>query len=178
MTATSTCTLKLAPTVAAVVLLVFTSIAAAQSPAPDAKAPAADQPTFTLKAIGHVQRADGKTRIILEKQYQPGLLGMEKWSHVMVVWWFDKNDTPQRRAILQVHPRGNRENPLTGVFATRSPVRPNLIALTCCKIQSVTDNVIEIDSIDAFDGTPVIDLKPYVPHFDAAENATSPDWAK
>ncbi|MGQ9574824.1 MAG: TrmO family methyltransferase domain-containing protein [Thermoguttaceae bacterium] len=85
---------------------------------------------------------------------------MEKLSQIWVLYWFDRNDTPQKRSILQVHPRGDPNNPLTGVFATRSPVRPNLIALSRCKVLSVRENVIEIDEIDAFPDTPVLDLKP------------------
>ncbi len=54
-------------------------------------------------------------------------------------------------------------NPLSGVFATRAPVRPNLIGLTLCRIISVKDGIVEIDSIDAYDGTPILDLKPYIP---------------
>jgi tRNA (Thr-GGU) A37 N-methylase len=61
--------------------------------------------------------------------------------------------------MLQVHPRRNPDNPLTGVFATHSPVRPNLIGVTRCGIINVRENVIEVDEIDAFDGSPVIDLK-------------------
>jgi tRNA-Thr(GGU) m(6)t(6)A37 methyltransferase TsaA len=106
-----------------------------------------------------VRKAEGRTTIVLDKKYQPGLLRFEKLSEVWVLWWFDRNDTPEKRAILQVHPRGNPDNPLTGVFATHSPVRPNLIAMTRCKIISVKDNVIEIESIDAFPDTPVLDLK-------------------
>ena len=114
---------------------------------------------FTVYPIGWVRKAEGRTTIVLDKKYQPGLLGAEKLSHIWVLWWFDRNDTPQKRSILQVHPRGNPSNPLTGVFATHSPVRPNLIAMTRCKIISVKDNVIEIESIDAFPDTPVLDLK-------------------
>jgi tRNA (Thr-GGU) A37 N-methylase len=76
-----------------------------------------------------------------------------------VVYWFHLNDTPEKRAVLQVHPQGNKANPMRGVFATHSPVRPNLIAISRCKILAVKDNVVEIDSIDAFTGTPVLDLK-------------------
>ncbi|PVV25773.1 MAG: hypothetical protein B6D74_02610 [gamma proteobacterium symbiont of Ctena orbiculata] len=62
--------------------------------------------------------------------------------------------------MLQVHPRGNPDNPLRGVFATRAPVRPNLIALSRCRILSIVGNRIEIDDIDAFPDTPVLDIKP------------------
>ena len=112
-----------------------------------------------MHPIGYVRKAEGRTTIVLDKKYQPGLLRFEKLSEVWVLWWFDHNDTPKKRSILQVHPGGNPDNPLTGVFATHSPVRPNLIAMTRCKIISVKDNVIEIESIDAFPDTPVLDLK-------------------
>ena len=118
-----------------------------------------EKKTFSVHPIGYVRKADGRTTIELEKEYQPGLLRFEKLSHVWVLWWFDRNDTPEKRSILQVHPRGNPKNPLTGVFATHSPVRPNLIAMTRCKVISVKDNIIEIEGIDAFADTPVLDLK-------------------
>jgi tRNA (adenine37-N6)-methyltransferase len=133
--------------------------------------------SFTVRPIGQIQKADSRMLIVLDKNYQPGLLGLDGWSHVQVFWWFDKNDTPQRRAVLQVHPRGDKKNPLTGVFACRAPVRPNLIALSLCKIVSIKDNVIEIDKIDAFEGTPVLDLKPYAPGQDSATGVKVPKWA-
>lgn len=114
---------------------------------------------FKVHPVGYVRKMDGKTAIVLEKKYQPALLGVDKLDAIWVIWWFDRNDTPEKRSILQVHPRANPANPLTGVFATRAPVRPNLIALTRCKVVSVRDNVIEIESIDAFAGTPVLDIK-------------------
>jgi tRNA-Thr(GGU) m(6)t(6)A37 methyltransferase TsaA len=115
--------------------------------------------SFTLYPIGSVKKQDGHTCIVIDKKYEPGLMRLEDFSHVTVIYWFDKNDTPEKRAVLQVHPQGNTDNPIRGVFATHSPVRPNLIAISRCKILSVKDNVIEIDSIDAFPDTPVLDLK-------------------
>jgi len=133
--------------------------------------------TFTVRPIGRVQISDGRTLIVLDKKYEPGLLGLDQFSHLYVIWWFDKNDTPQKRSILQVHPRGNKENPLTGVFATRSPVRPNLLALSLCKILSVKGNVVEVEQIDALAGTPVLDLKPFLPGYDSASDVRLPQWA-
>jgi tRNA (adenine37-N6)-methyltransferase len=133
--------------------------------------------SFTVHPIGWVQRKDGRTLIAVDEKYQPGLLGLDGWSHVQVVWWFDRNDAPQKRSILQVHPRGNAANPLTGVFACRAPVRPNLIALSLCKIISVKDNMIEVEKIDAFDETPVLDLKPLTPGQDSTAAVKVPDWA-
>ena len=114
---------------------------------------------FKVYPIGYVRKSEGKTTIEIDKKYQPGLMGLEKFPEVWVLYWFDRNDTPQKRSILQVHPRGDNRNPMRGVFATHSPVRPNLIAMTRCKIISIKDNVIEIDGIDAFADTPVLDLK-------------------
>jgi tRNA-Thr(GGU) m(6)t(6)A37 methyltransferase TsaA len=93
------------------------------------------------------------------KKYRPALHRLDDCSHITVVCWFHKNDTPDKRKILQVFPRANKSNPLTGVFATRSPFRPNLIAITTCKILSIQDEFVTIDGIDAFDNTPVLDIK-------------------
>ena len=131
---------------------------------------------FRVRPIGHVKKSEDRTLIVLDEKYQPGLLGLEGFTHIYMLWWFDKNDTPEKRAVLQVHPMGNRGNPLTGVFATRSPMRPNLIALTRCRVVAVKDNVIEIDKTDAFDGTPVLDIKPFIPGYDTAKDAKVPDW--
>jgi len=135
--------------------------------------------TYQVHPIGWVENRKGRpVRIVLFEKYAPGLKGLEGWSHVHVFWWFDKNDTPQRRAVLQVHPRGNRQNPLTGVFACRAPVRPNLIALTVCKVVAVEGPALVIDRIDAFDGTPVLDLKPVIPPDMPREGFRVPDWAR
>jgi len=109
--------------------------------------------------IGKVVKTDGRAFIVTDKKFEAGLLGMDRLSSVMVIYWFDRNDTAEKRSILQVHPRGNLNRPLTGVFATHSPVRPNLIGVSRCKIISVKGNIIEIDDIDALDGSPVIDIK-------------------
>ncbi len=119
----------------------------------------ADGEAFTVYPIGTVQKEGGRTTIVLKEQYEPGLMKLEQFSHVTVLYWFHLNDTPEKRAVLQVQPQGNEANPMRGVVATHPPARPNLIAISRCKILSVKGNVIEIDNIDAFDDTPVIDLK-------------------
>ncbi len=136
----------------------------------------AAEEVYKVYPIGKVEHVGGSTRIRVFDKYADGLLGLGQWSHVNVFYWFDKNDMPQRRRILQVHPRGNKENPLTGVFACRAPVRPNLIALTVCKILGVEKSVLVVDRIDAFDATPVIDLKPFIPRDAPSTNIEVPDW--
>ena len=115
---------------------------------------------YQVHPIGWVRKAPGRTTIEVDERYLPALLGVDQLDSIWVLYWFDRNDTPQQRAILQVHPRRNPANPLRGVFATRAPVRPNLIALSRCRVLSVRGNVIEIDDIDAFADTPVLDIKP------------------
>ena len=117
-------------------------------------------PTYTMSPVGWIRKAAGRTFIEIDRRYQPALMGVENLTSIWVLYWFDRNDSPEKRSILQVHPRGDPERPLRGVFATRSPFRPNLIALSQAKVLSVRDNVIEIDAIDAFADTPVLDLKP------------------
>jgi tRNA-Thr(GGU) m(6)t(6)A37 methyltransferase TsaA len=133
---------------------------------------------FKMRPIGHVQKTEDKTLIVLNKEYEPGLLGLDGFSHAYVFWWLSLNDSPEKRKTLQIHPMGDRANPLTGVFATRCPRRPNLVALTLCKIVSVKENVVEVEKIDAFDDTPVIDIKPYLPGYDTADDAKVPEWLK
>lgn len=153
--------------------MVFILICSAKTK--DSHMDAGDQ--FIVKPIGSVQKSNGSTKLVLNKNVAPALQGLEGFSHVWVFWWFDQNDTPENRSILQVHPQGNRENPLTGVFACRSPSRPNPVALTLCRILSVKENTIEIEKIDAFANTPIIDLKPYIPSGDSADSSF-PDWLK
>ncbi|MDJ0738825.1 MAG: tRNA (N6-threonylcarbamoyladenosine(37)-N6)-methyltransferase TrmO [Gammaproteobacteria bacterium] len=120
----------------------------------------AEPPTFEMSPVGWVRKADGKTTIEIEPRYRPAMLGLDQFDSIWVLYWFDRNDTPEQRSILQVHPRRNPANPLRGVFATRAPVRPNLIALSRCRILAIRGSTIEIDEIDAFADTPVLDIKP------------------
>lgn len=115
--------------------------------------------TFIVYQIGEVVKENDKTFIVVNEKYIDGMMGMENFSELTVLYWFDQNDTSEKRSILQVHPRGDNNNPMRGVFTTHSPVRPNLIAITRCKILSIKDNIIEIDEIDAFNHSPVIDIK-------------------
>jgi len=114
---------------------------------------------YTMHPIGKVVKKDNRNFIEVFEQYQNGLYRLDQFEEVTVIYWFDKNDTPEKRAILQVHPRGDKNNPIRGVFATHAPVRPNLIAISRCKILRIEGNIIEVDEIDAFDQTPVLDLK-------------------
>ena len=132
--------------------------------------------TFHIFPVGSVRKTDTAVSIDIFDEFTDALLGLEGFSHVVVLFWFDQNDTSEKRRVLQVHPRKDRRNPLTGVFATHSPQRPNLIGLTVCKIISIHGGSIEIEDIDALDGSPVIDLKCYIPGSVADKDVRLPDW--
>jgi tRNA-Thr(GGU) m(6)t(6)A37 methyltransferase TsaA len=122
-----------------------------------------EEAAFRIVPIGTVEREAGKTYLVVHEKLAEGLLGLDGFSHVVVLYWFDRNDTEHQRRILQVHPKGDPKNPLRGVFATRSPVRPNLIGFSVCKIVAIEKNKVQVDQIDAFDHTPLVDLKPFIP---------------
>jgi len=122
------------------------------------------KPVYKIYPIGIIRKNnDQDVRIEIDNAYTDALLGVDGFSHLIVSYWFHENDTPEKRKILQIHPRKDKNNPLTGVFGTHSPMRPNLIAISYCRKLSIQDNIIFIDQIDAFDGSPLIDIKPYIP---------------
>jgi len=134
--------------------------------------------SFSMQPIGQVKKQGEKTYLEIKPQYVPALKGLADFSHLWVFYWFHENDRPEARATLQVHPRRDPANPLTGVFACRSPERPNLIGLTACRLISIKGNVLEVADLDARDGSPIVDLKPYIPKGDSIPAATTPEWLK
>ena len=131
---------------------------------------------YYILPVGIIHNRENDVRIEIYPEYTGALLGLKNFSHIQVLYWLHLNDSPERRQTLQVHPRKNPANPLTGVFATHSPRRPNPIALSRCRITAVTASGIDIDEIDAFDGSPVIDIKAFFP-FDPDDTPVRfPDW--
>lgn len=131
---------------------------------------------FQLFSIGKIVNGKNVCRIEVDEKYKDALLGLEQFSHIDVFYWFHENDNTAGRGILRVHPRGDSANPLSGVFATRSPRRPNPIAVTRCRIKSVSGSTIAIDAIDARDQSPLIDIKCHIPYRGETENILLPDW--
>ncbi|MFO8110490.1 MAG: tRNA (N6-threonylcarbamoyladenosine(37)-N6)-methyltransferase TrmO [Thermoplasmata archaeon] len=113
------------------------------------------------------------SEIHIREKYSDSLLGIEEHSHIVVLCWLHKSD----RTVHRVHPMRKPDNPLTGVFATRSPVRPNPISITVCRLVERKENVLVVEGLDAYDDTPVIDLKSYTIKY-AVESPEFPDWLK
>jgi tRNA-Thr(GGU) m(6)t(6)A37 methyltransferase TsaA len=133
---------------------------------------------FRLFPVALIRRTGETTELQVFKNFEGALHGLDGFSHIILVCWFHESDTPEKRATLQVHPRNDKSNPLTGVFATRSPRRPNPVALYASRVRSIRGNVIGIDPIDVRDGTPVVDIKPYIPDIDSIPEAAVPKWVK
>lgn len=97
-----------------------------------------------------------KSRLVFRRKYVGGLYKLNRFRHVWVLFGFDRND----ETLMRVHPRHDPSKPLVGVFATRSPTRPNKIGLTLVELVSIRDNIVTVKGLDAFDGSPVFDIKP------------------
>jgi tRNA-Thr(GGU) m(6)t(6)A37 methyltransferase TsaA len=141
------------------------------------------QPEIVLKPIGVVRttavgdEVKDKTRtsqIIIHDELSETLDGIDGFSHLFVLFWLNEISDEQRKT-LKVHPRGRRDMPLLGVFATRTMLRPNPIGLTLVELVKVEGDVLTVRGLDAFDGTPVLDVKPF-DSWDMAKDAKVPAW--
>ena len=117
--------------------------------------------------------------IVLDKEYiPPALKALEGFSHINVIWWFSDFDSAEMRNTLEM-PRPYKKAPsVMGVFATRSPIRPNPIALSTAQVvyADFEKGIIQVAYIDANDQTPVLDIKPYTPSLDRVEAPGVPEW--
>ena len=134
---------------------------------------------FTLKAIGRVcvQEGRGYYGLEIDPPYRQGLQGLDQFSHVIVFWWADRMDSEVwRKKIATELPYA--PGVAAGVFACRSEYRPNPIAITTLPILGIDPEAgaVTLPWIDAFDGTPVIDLKPYTPVSDRIRDARPAPW--
>jgi len=128
-----------------------------------------------LKQTGRTDTAEIISEIVITPKYAEGLYQLEDFSHIMVFFWLHLSNL---KPPLKVHPRSKPENPLIGVFATRSPSRPNPVGVTTVELLEHKDNMLRVKGLDAICGTPVIDIKPYIPRIDLIANPRVPEWIK
>ncbi len=133
---------------------------------------------FVVKPIGKVSIDDKGMRLILDKEYIPALTSLEDFSYINVIWWFDRFDNSFSRSKLVEQSPYKNSPEILGTFATRSPERPNPIALTSCYVTYIDsqNGIVGLAYIDAEDGTPVLDIKPYTPSLDRVNNPSVPKW--
>jgi len=119
--------------------------------------------SFGIHQIGSVRIEKESCYIEIYQPYTTGLRHIENFSHVYILWWISMRDNPQDRSTMLARPPKLGKSVETGVFSCRSPARPNPIGLTKVKLLKAENNRLYIDRIDAIDGTPVLDVKPYLP---------------
>jgi len=127
--------------------------------------------------VGRGQQAPGEpgwAEIEVDPDWAEALDGIEGFSHIWVVWWLDRYETPP--TSHRVHPEGRSEMPLVGLFATRSPRRPCPIAITAVRLLAHQGARLRVEGMDACAGTPIFDIKPYLRRGDLVPEATAPDW--
>ena len=133
---------------------------------------------FHISPIGRIEMREGETFVVLEPEFFSGLKALDGFSHLNVIWWFSEFDSDEMRSILVASKPYRLAPAEVGIFATRSPIRPNPIALTTVQVLDIDhqNGVVKIDYIDANDGSPVLDIKPYTPSLDRVASPSVPEW--
>lgn len=134
--------------------------------------------TYEVNSIGTICNNESGTVIKLERKFIPALKALDGFSHINVIWWCNEFDNQEARAVLEAEQPYKKAPAKMGIFATRSPIRPNPIALTTVEVIHIDyqNGSIEIAYIDANDNTPVLDIKPYTPSLDRVEAPQVPEW--
>jgi len=137
---------------------------------------------ITMRPIGFAKNSERKhfggwadivTDVVINDEYKDALFGLEEYSHLIVVYWMHDVKTCDIRHV----PQGKvGEVPEVGIFACRCPARPNPIGISTVKLVGVKDGVVTVKGLDVIADTPILDIKPYTPQYDAAPDATVPEW--
>ena len=136
------------------------------------------QQEAVLRFVGFTAECnEHESKLTVYPEYCEALEGLETFSHVIILYWLQESDTEEKRKVLKVTPRRHPGAPELGVFACRSPVRPNPLAYEVCRLLKVERCSLLVEGSDAYEGTPIVDIKPYMPQADAVPEATTPTWA-
>jgi len=112
----------------------------------------------TDECPGQARPENGTCQIMIDDGFAPAIKGLEVGGHIQVMYWLDQAD----RSVLRAVPKWSETDEERGVFSIRSPARPNPIALSTVEIFSIDDNVLSVTAMDCIDGTPLLDIKPYI----------------
>ncbi|MBA7474933.1 tRNA (adenine(37)-N6)-methyltransferase [subsurface metagenome] len=115
------------------------------------------------------------SELVIDSHLTEALDGLEEFSHIIVIYWMHQV-SPLDKVATKVHPQGRQELPLVGFFATRAPYRVNPVGVTTVRLLERQGNILKVEGLDAVDGTPVIDIKPYIPEHGAISEAKVPSW--
>lgn len=133
--------------------------------------------SYQLIPIGRVSRQDGRTLLVLDPTYRKALKGLSDFSHLQILWWCHRTDDVASRERLVFDPPFDA--PTLGIFGSRAPMRPHPIGLTTVRLLTVdpAEGILVVEGLDAEEGTPLIDLKPYLPLYDRVADPQVPNWA-
>jgi tRNA-Thr(GGU) m(6)t(6)A37 methyltransferase TsaA len=115
------------------------------------------------------------SELIIDPSYADMLDGVEKFSHIDVIYWPHLLSDKQRK-LRKVHPMGRKDLPLQGIFATRSPARPNSILISTVELLKRQNNILQVRGLEALDGSPILDIKTYIQISDQVTNPVFPEW--
>jgi len=141
-------------------------------------------PAISMRPVGLVRNEVHQLRddwgqvvskIEIDEEWAEALEGIEEFSHLVVVFWLHRVGEKERN-LKKIHPKDRLDLPLLGVFATRTQHRPNPIGVTVAGLMERDGRVLRVRGLDALDGTPVLDLKPYMPALEPQEDVRLPDW--
>jgi len=117
----------------------------------------------TEECPGQARPQNGTSQIIVDDEYASALDDLKVGDHIQVLYWFDQAD----RSVLKTVPKWSKTHEERGVFSIRSPARPNPIALSTVEIFSIDENELTVTAMDCIDGTPLLDIKPYINQLEA-----------
>jgi tRNA-Thr(GGU) m(6)t(6)A37 methyltransferase TsaA len=118
-----------------------------------------------------------ESKIHLESSFASGLQGIDGFSHIIVVFFMHQSTFESASDLVRL-PQGRPDMPQIGIFAQRAKHRPNPIGITTVRLIEVDGNVLKVKGLDAIDGTPVLDIKPYFPAYDRVQGAVIPEWVE
>jgi len=147
---------------------------------------ASEVPDMTLKSVGVVRNemkepggrnvSEIVSEIVIDDDFADALDRLDEYSDIIVLYWYHVDENPGPKPN-RVYPHRQDTYPLVGVFALRASDRPNRIGLCVSKLLELQGNVAKVTGLDAIDGSPVIDIKPYVPRLDSRPDATVGPWS-
>jgi tRNA-Thr(GGU) m(6)t(6)A37 methyltransferase TsaA len=130
-----------------------------------------------LYFIGTVEKAgEQEAEVKIFPEFCEGIKGLRDFSHLIVLYWMHLRENAGERRTLLVFPKRHAVNVETGVFACRSPSRPNPIGLCIVELVGIEGCVLTVKGLDALEGSPIVDIKPYFPRADAVPDAQVPEW--
>jgi len=127
-----------------------------------------------IKEVGRHDWDKVISQLVFRPDFEDALEGLKEFSHIIVLFVFHLSPSGES-AAHKIHPQMRQDLPLVGVFATRSPVRPNPLGMAVVELRGHIKNILVVTGLDALDGTPIVDVKPYLPG-DSIAKIKVPDW--